>query len=457
MKNYINLILNLGVVILLLSSCEDEQMMPVLNNDTNTYTNPSLINVDESETFEFTSENINSTYEVFNWHKVDYGLKLPVKYILQVSSDEEFSSSAEIAKTAENSASVTVKTFNNAVLDLGLTPFNESSVYVRVISTVDNKKVDTLKSSSIIRKIIPFKLSDCGNFCSIGIIGSATAGGWNVDTDMHLLDQTRVDKYTWTKTLYLSAGEVKFRAYDGWDMNWGGTEFPSGTGVSDGSNIVISTAGYYKVTFNDNTGEYTFTLLNEPSYSSIGVIGTATNGGWDSDTDLTQDTGNPHIWTGEITLSDGELKFRANDAWDVNWGGPGMPSGYGVPGGDNIQVTGGTYFIWFNDITGEYAFLNPADKDPYTTIGLIGDATPGGWDADTDLIQDPTNPYKYSKIISINEGKVKFRANDTWDTNWGGSQFPKGIGEKNGSDIVVESGQYTVFFHSGTGEYWFLN
>jgi hypothetical protein len=27
-----------------------------------------------------------------------------------------------------------------------------------------------------------------------------------------------------------------------------------------------------------------------------------------------------------------------------------------------------------------------------TTVGLIGDATPGGWDTDTDMTQDGTNP-----------------------------------------------------------------
>ena len=35
---------------------------------------------------------------------------------------------------------------------------------------------------------------------------------------------------------------------------------------------------------------------------SIGLIGDATPGGWDEDTDLTQ-TSNPYIWEGEITLA----------------------------------------------------------------------------------------------------------------------------------------------------------
>ncbi len=82
---------------------------------------------------------------------------------------------------------------------------------------------------------------------------------------------------------------------------------------------------------------------------SIGLIGDATPGGWDEDTDLTQ-TSNPYIWEGEITLAaTGEFKFRANDGWDVNLGcekGSATPLGNLIPGGDNIPTLGaGTYNV----------------------------------------------------------------------------------------------------------------
>ena len=50
---------------------------------------------------------------------------------------------------------------------------------------------------------------------------------------------------------------AKFLTYTTWATNWGGDTFPSGTGVSNGSNIPV-TAGSYVVIFNDIDGGYTF-------------------------------------------------------------------------------------------------------------------------------------------------------------------------------------------------------
>lgn len=294
---------------------------------------------------------------------------------------------------------------------------------------------------------------DCGNFCTIGIIGNATPGDWATDTDMRLSDPEN-DKFSWTVTTYLNVGEMKFRASDDWANNWGASDFPSGVATQDGPNIPISSAGYYTINFNDKTGEYNITELAATEYTTIGMIGSGTPGGWDSDTDLTQDPGDVHVWTGTITLTDGEAKFRANDAWDTNWGGSGAPSGYGTFNGPNIPVSAGTYNVWFHDVTGEYMIMN--ETTVYTSVGIIGDATPNGWDSDTDLIQNPANPYKYSGIVTITDGEAKFRADDDWANNWGASDFPEGLGFKNGPNVPVTAGTYVVSFNSGTGEYKFL-
>jgi hypothetical protein len=93
---------------------------------------------------------------------------------------------------------------------------------------------------------------------SVGIIGSAVAPyDWSVDVDM-----TTTDNVNYTVTVDLLAAEAKFRQDDGWTINWGAGDFPSGVGVQDGPNIPISEAGVYNVTLNITTGEYTFTLSN---------------------------------------------------------------------------------------------------------------------------------------------------------------------------------------------------
>ena len=73
----------------------------------------------------------------------------------------------------------------------------------------------------------------------------------------------------------------------------------------------------------------------------IGIIGDATPGGWDSDTQLTYNSATG-AWEGVVTLTAGTIKFRANNGWDINWGGA---LNNLVENGENITVTAGTYKV----------------------------------------------------------------------------------------------------------------
>ena len=76
----------------------------------------------------------------------------------------------------------------------------------------------------------------------IGIVGPAQAGGWNDDTDLAYNPETRA----WEATIELAADEFKFRANDGWDINWGGSEDNL---TQDGPNLKIAEAGTYFIQF----------------------------------------------------------------------------------------------------------------------------------------------------------------------------------------------------------------
>ena len=455
MKNIIKIFSVSAVVLLLLTTCKDE-LGPVLQSSS-TFTAPSWINPATADPAVFIADSASALYETFQWNSTVYGIKLSTDYVLQIDSSATFTNPQKLAETSGTSVPLSVEDMNNALLTFGLPGLKESTVYLRIRSTIYGYAKDTLYSGVISRTITTFQTSECGNWCTVGIIGDATPGGWNVDTDMHLADPTKVDKYTWTVTLHLTAGAAKFRASDAWDTNWGAADFPTGTGVENGANIPIPTTGYYNVTFNDATGAYTFTALSAPTYGAMGIIGTATAGGWDTDTDLTQNQDNPHIWADTITLTTGEAKFRADNAWTNNWGATDYPSGFGVGGGPNIPITvGGTYYIQFNDVTGEYNFMAIGNASPYTVVGLIGPAQEGGWDNDTPLIQNPDNPFKWSKLLTLNEADAKFRANHAWTVNWGAGTFPGGVGLQNGSNIPAKAGTYFITINTGTGEYYFL-
>lgn len=77
---------------------------------------------------------------------------------------------------------------------------------------------------------------------AIGLIGSATPNEWNSPDQKMEYDQ---GSGTWSITLDLVVGEIKFRLNDGWAWNLGGT--PDNL-VHDGSNLPITVAGNYTVT-----------------------------------------------------------------------------------------------------------------------------------------------------------------------------------------------------------------
>ncbi len=278
----------------------------------------------------------------------------------------------------------------------------------------------------------------------IGIIGDATPGGWDEDTNM-FEDSSGV----FFIDLELKVGGAKFRKDDNWDVNWGSADFPSGVGTQGGPNIEVSKAGKYHITFDTTSGAYNFEEKVEFEY--IGLIGDATPGGWDTDTDMQQDANDPDVWQVDITLTEGKFKFRANHDWGLNWGGGTFPRDTAEVNGGDIEAVPGDYRVTFNTNTLIYDFV---ELKKYEAIGIIGDATPGGWDADTDLV--PNEDSTIWKVdMTLKDGGAKFRANHDWTVNWGGADFPSGVGEQDGANIPVVAGDYHVSINTLTGEYNF--
>lgn len=90
-------------------------------------------------------------------------------------------------------------------------------------------------------------------YAQIGIAGAFTGTSWPYVA----MECCGAGSHLWKYELNTSADtEGKFLV-EGWQPNWGGSDFPTGTGVQDGANIPIK-AGNYTVIFNDITGGYNF-------------------------------------------------------------------------------------------------------------------------------------------------------------------------------------------------------
>ena len=191
------------------------------------------------------------------------------------------------------------------------------------------------------------------------------AGTWIVTLDMNNLTYTvgkpvlymAGDANGWATNDYL-AGEdgVHFTGFMYLNQNgfkfctqpeWKGTNYGANFDTApDAANITMTEeAGYYKVDVDLESKSYVLTPI-----TTIGIIGSASPNGWDSDVDMTyvpynKDTKevNGYWEVKNITLSAGEIKFRANDGWDISWGGE--LDNLTTKNGGNITVEAGTYDI----------------------------------------------------------------------------------------------------------------
>lgn len=131
--------------------------------------------------------------------------------------------------------------------------------------------------------------------------------------------------------IYFAEADAQFKITDGpsWAMNYGDTDM-DGVLELNGGNLTVSEPGFYKLNVSLNDFRYTLVKTN------WGVIGSATPGGWDDDTDMTYDEDEKALVV-DLFLTAGEIKFRADDAWDLNYGDTGADAIL-IEGGDNIQI-----------------------------------------------------------------------------------------------------------------------
>ena len=107
-------------------------------------------------------------------------------------------------------------------------------------------------------------------------------------------------------------------------------------------------------------------------------------------------------------------------------------------GGDNISAYTTHRFY---SLTLDKSAPKVIKNFSFNSLGVIGDATPTGWDADTDMEFNAAKQRFYVDLTLI-DGKIKFRADDDWAVNWGGAD---GVLSAGGADIAVAAGNYRIY------------
>lgn len=173
--------------------------------------------------------------------------------------------------------------------------------------------------------------------------------------------------------------------------------------------------------------------------SPWGVVGSAAVNGWNGPDMPFYQTGAAGVFVAFVTLQDGEMKIRQNNDWAVNYGDNGA-DGTLEQDGANIAVTAGSYQITFNSNDLTY-------KIEAFSWGLVGSATPNGWDGpDFQFTYDPSTD-QWRAVVSLIDGEFKIRKNNDWGVNYG-DDGNDGSLEANGANIAAAAGTYLVTFNA---------
>lgn len=282
------------------------------------------------------------------------------------------------------------------------------------------------------------------NAQSIGMVGDFNSWGNDVVMDTS-------DNITYTKRYtFLISGQMKFRQDAAWTTNWGApsTSNPSplvGVGVPNGANNFNIPAGTYDITLNRTTGDYSFVEVIT-NFAHIGFYG-GFNAWATPGVDMVTTDGVDYIKV-EHQFTAADVKFLKDNDTAQTWGGTAFPAGTATAGGASIPLTAGFYNVAFNYTTLDYSFVQ-------VPVSLIGNGV-SDWDTDVYLVSTDGGINFTGTGIELFSGAVKFRSNNSWANNWGGTAFPTGTGTLGSSNnIPTTPGIYDVTFNRLTGDYTF--
>lgn len=197
--------------------------------------------------------------------------------------------------------------------------------------------------------------------------------------------------------------------------------------------IEVEEEGLFKITINMMDYTYTVEELNYVEYLRV----PGNHQGWSPATAPRLYGNFDGKWNGFSQL-DGNFKFTKGDDWSDGEYAFGsfttVPEGFADDGG-NINAAAGFYWLQVDDTTLKLEAVKT------TTWGIVGPAQAGGWDADTDMEWNAEKGCWAVYGVALTAGEMKFRANDDWGVNVGGSFDNLG---KDGDNIAVEAGTYDI-------------
>jgi len=264
----------------------------------------------------------SSNVITFNWPAVVYPYKAQVTYTLQVDLPADTLGSTPWA----NATSITVgndvltksftgTAFNNLAITAGIAVNDTGKLVFRVQAYQDRNAYSKAVTVTVItykKIVVPPAFTENWPVLYVpgAYQGNSPASASTVAAEVAGIYEgyIYVPSASANTFAFTSAADLNHIIYGAGAS--AGTLSVSGTANS----LSVPASGYYELTANTNTLTWTATAV------TWSIIGDATPGGWNTDTQMAYNA-NTNTWTvTAVMLTSGSFKFRVNDAWNIDFG-----------------------------------------------------------------------------------------------------------------------------------------
>lgn len=348
MKKILKSVLIIFSALAISCSTDDVQDRPVIEG----VDSPVLSAPESGSTYTLEPENMTQQIERFVWSKANYNGDVAISYSLEIDVEGGDFTSPQIlgGTTGALQLSVSHETLNLACLALGATPYSATNFDVRVVSSASG--FDIMGSNKVTITITPYttetpKLYVIGNFLN----ASGYGADWTPANTLPALASSGFGQTDFEGYVYMNVSSPEFKLLPtntSFDGDYGDDGNFTGNLIQTGeSNIQLSASGYYRITANTDPTVLSYNV----EATRWAITGSATPLGWPDNGVVDQDlTYNPTTKKWEIiiplTAGGNQFKFRANDAWTLNYGDDGNDGTLEFNSGSNLSVSAsGTYLV----------------------------------------------------------------------------------------------------------------
>ena len=432
---------------------------------------------------------------VVEYTKADFGVATGSAHNLYISKSEDMADMKKAkASFTDNTITLTQADLNVVALDFAEAGA-EVDMYFAVVANLNTDKgaevAGTQLKSNVVKATFKSYVADVlptEKFEKVWVIGNYC--GWSHDKTQFLFDYNStgttfagVVDFAGADGVSMAADGFKLTGVAGWDdtCNWGLED--NTTAEAEAASLQLITGGgsqdikaYAKRFYGFEFDKTTMVLKKSWGADQIGIIGL--NGDWENDIVMEYNPKWTRFYADIEAPADTEMKFRADAAWDLNWGVD------CAQGGGNIPVAAGNYRVYFNPATGLIEFnasaygktedttqggnTEPEPEGPVTEPdrwGVVGTFTEWGKQADLYMSEVAENLFVRMGVTVTDADAFKVRFNNDWNINYGAAgdvePFAVTVGEEltlvaGGKNLSAPAGTYDIFFNIVDFKIWVM-